>query len=96
MTDKQCDIVHPTFFAGGGYQAKFPNFVGSTNLPVYWMGRVGIARIDRPSISGTNVVFTSMGGLLQPQFHGTWAPTMGTTITVPINSTINLQAGGNV
>ncbi len=94
-TDRQFDDVHPNVFVGGGYEGKFPNFTGSTNLPVFWFGRVGLARIDRPTLSGTNVVFSNAGGLSAPVFHGSWVPAIGTSIIVPITKTLSIEAGGD-
>lgn len=95
VTDKQFDTVHPSLFAGLGYQGKFPNFVGTTNLPIYWLAHGGLGLIDRPVISGTNVVFSTAGGLSVPSFHERWVPTVGTVIIIPVNGALSLQAGGN-
>jgi hypothetical protein len=95
-TDRSFDQVHPTLFAGLGYQGKFPAPLSSTNLPAYWFGRVGMGMIDRPSLGATNVNFESTGGLSTPQFNQRWYPTMGTTVIVPLSSTMSLQMGGNV
>jgi hypothetical protein len=96
VTDKQLDVIHPNMFVGGGYQGKFPNFVGTTNLPIYWLGRVGLGYIDQPTLMSTNVVVHNRGGLIIPAFHTTWVPSLGTTIILPLTSALNLQAGGNV
>jgi hypothetical protein len=93
-TDKSFDVVHPSVFLGGGYQLKCPNFIGSTNS-LLWFGRAGVARIDRPQFSGNNVVINNVGGLLVPQFDQKWVPAMGTTIVLPITSSLSIQAGGD-
>ena len=96
-TDKNFISVHPNIFLGAGYQGKFPNVVGSTNgLPVYWFGRVGMAMIDQPQFSGSNIVFNTTGGLAEPVFENKWDPTLGTSIIVPVTPALSLQAGANV
>jgi len=97
-TDKNLDTIHKNVFLGGGYQGKFADPLTTTNnLPVYWFGRAGIAVIDQPDISGTNVLLnTNTGGISQPKFVTKWTPSMGTTVIVPLNKTLSLQLGGNV
>jgi hypothetical protein len=96
-TDKDFDVVHPTVFLGGGYQAKFSDPLTATNsLPIYWFGRLGLAMIDEPQLTSSNVVFKSSGGIPSPVFQSKWVPSMGATVIVPVNQTLRLQLGGNV
>jgi hypothetical protein len=94
-TDKNFLTIHPSVFLGFGYQGKFPNFIGSTNLPMYWSGRAGCAMIDEPKLIGTNVVFNTPGGFLEPAFENKWVPALGVSVIIPVTSALSLQAGGN-
>lgn len=94
-TDKNFLSIHPSLFLGGGYEGKFPNFISSTNFPIYWFGRLGAAEIDMPKLSGASVKFNNNGGLSEPEFDQRWVPSMGTSIIFPVTSVLSLQAGGN-
>jgi len=88
-TDRDFISVHPTVFIGGGYQLKDT----VSGNPWYWISRVGIAQIDYPRLgSGSTVILDKAN---EPEFVGKWAPTIGTQLIYPINSTISFQAGAN-
>jgi hypothetical protein len=94
-TDKNFLVVHPNLFIGGGWQGRFPapNLTPQP-LPAVLCGRVGLARIDEPHLlAGDTVALDSLG---EPIFDQIWTPSMGFQMVYPINSAVNLQAGGNV
>lgn len=98
-TDKQFDSVHPNFSLGFGYQGRFPNFVGATNLPIFWLNNLGPAWIDQPELNGTNVVFTTgnTGGLSEPDFRLKFVPfCWQSKIIIPVTKSVNIQCGGDV
>ncbi|HTV42579.1 MAG TPA: hypothetical protein VMF08_18585 [Candidatus Sulfotelmatobacter sp.] len=98
-TDRAFDSVHPNVLVGLGYQGKFPISVGTNNLPVYWMNKLGPAWIDQPGLNGTNVVFSSgnTGGLSEPVFRLKFVPfCWQSKIIIPVTQAVNIQCGGDV
>ena len=99
-TDKDHLIVHPTMFIGGGFEGAYYRNTGDNppaKLKGMWCSRVGLAYIDRPRTQpdatfGTTVQLDAQGN---PQFRGTWAPSLGFDITFPVTKVIDLQLGGN-
>jgi len=95
-TDKQFDHVHPDFFVGAGFQAKFPNILSQTNYPIYWLAQVGMGMIDVPKITAGGVAFQQNGGLSEPMFQTAWEPAIGTSLIIPVPATaLSLEVGGD-
>ena len=94
-TDRNFLAVHPSVFLGAGWQGRFPApNLTAQSLPALLCGRVGLARIDEPRLLGGSTV--ALDALGDPVFTPTWAPSLGFQMVYPIDSAINLQAGGNV
>jgi hypothetical protein len=94
-TDRDFLAIHPNLFLGAGWQGRFPApNLTPQSLPAILTGRVGFARIDEPRlISGSTVALNNLGN---PEFDSVWTPSVGVQMIYPINSSVNLQAGGNV
>lgn len=90
-TDKNHLQLHPTAFAGLGWQGSFAI---STNTQAYWIGRAGYAFIDQPSLlPGTNIV--QLNSLQMPVYSFQGAPAIGVIVVYPLTSAISFQAGAN-
>lgn len=94
--DRQHLDLHPSFFAGLGYQASFPfSGINSTNR-AYWVGRVGYALIDQPNlVSGTTNNAVKLNSINEPDYSFKGAPAMGLNIVLPLSSAVSLQTGFN-
>ena len=91
VTDKHFLTVHPSMFAGGGFQLSD---LTSNGRPWYWMGRLGVARTDTPKLTGMGSQ-VALDNLDIPKFDASWAPTFGTSIIIPLSEGWSVQVGGN-